>query len=65
MGVISVDAELVKTLAENVSVMLVLGYWIVSERKSHRETLLYYRDEINDRIDRLEKKIDDITLKLM
>lgn len=58
------EADLVKILAENVSVMLVLGYWVVSERKAHRETLSYYRDEINDRIDRLEVKIDDITRKI-
>lgn len=58
------DTELVTTLAENVSVMVILGYWIVSERKSHRETTSYYRTEINSRIDRLEEKIDDLTSKL-
>lgn len=58
------ESEMLGALLQNVSVVVVLGYWVLSERKSHRETLNYYRREINERVTTLEKKIDDLTSRL-
>lgn len=59
------EGDLIQTLVQNVSVAIVLGYWVLSERKSHRETLEYYRETINKKIEDLEAKIDNLTNKLL
>lgn len=59
------ESDLIQTLVQNVSVAIVLGYWVISERKAHRETLDYYRETINRKIEELEVKIDNLTNKLI
>ena len=49
---------IVATLIENIPVLMVLFYWITVERKAHNETLMYYRDNIEARIEALHVKVD-------
>jgi len=56
---------LLDILVDNLPIVLVLGYWLLSERNEKAEITRYYRDEMNSRIDALDRKIDNLIDKLL
>lgn len=56
--------ELFIEVIRSVSVVGVLGVWIMAERNSHRADLVYYRDQLNGRMETIQKDITVIAASL-
>lgn len=40
------DTEFIKALADNLLTVLILGYWVITERQNRQRDVEYYRETI-------------------